>query len=108
MIRELGKTILEQANYHVLEAKDGLEAVQTFTQHAEEIGLVILDMMMPRLSGRDAAEQINQLKPNIKILLSSGYTSDDVGEVAGVHTILAKPYRPNDLLLAVQEALLSH
>jgi len=105
MIRDIAKAVLEGAGFRVVEACDGIEAVQRYRTHREEIRLVVLDMIMPKLSGRDAAEQIIAVNPQARILLSSGYTTDDIAEVAGVHAVLSKPYRPNELLAAVLDAL---
>ena len=105
MIRDIAKAVLEAAGFRVLQACDGLEAVAIYGKHKDDIRLVVLDMIMPKLSGRDAAERIIALNANARILLSSGYTTDDITEVAGVHAVLSKPYRPNELLAAVLDAL---
>jgi PAS domain S-box-containing protein len=105
MIRVLGRTILESNGYRVLEATDGVEAVEVFTQEREAIDLVILDVTMPRLSGRDAFEQIITQEPTARVLLSSGYSTEDLSEVEGTLGLLTKPYRPKDLLGATYRAL---
>ena len=105
MIRVLGRTILEANGYRVLEATDGLEAVETFAARRDEIDLVILDVTMPRLSGRDAFGQILAMKPTARVLFSSGYSSEDLSEIEGTLGMLSKPYRPRDLLGAVHRAM---
>ena len=105
MIRLLSRTVLESAGYHVREAGDGVEAVEAFAAHAADIDLVILDLIMPRLSGRDAARRLVALDPSVKILLSSGYSTDDVADIPEALGLLSKPYRPSALLAAVRDAL---
>ncbi len=105
MIRLLSRTVLESAGYHVREAGDGVEAVEAFAIHAADIDLVILDLVMPRLSGRDAARRLVALDPAVKILLSSGYSTDDVSDIPEALGLLSKPYRPCALLAAVRDAL---
>ena len=105
MIRLLGRTILEQKGYEVLEAVDGADAVDLYSRERSRIDLVILDMTMPRMSGRDAFQQITTVDPNARVIFSSGYTVDDLSEIDGAMGILSKPYRPNDLLAAVRQAL---
>ena len=105
MIRVISRTVLESAGYQVREATDGVEAVEAFRAHAAEIDLVILDLVMPRLSGRDAARRLVALDPAVRILLSSGYSTDDVSDIPEALGLLSKPYRPSALLAAVRDAL---
>ena len=105
MIRVISRTVLEAAGYAVREAADGVEAVECFREHHADIDLVILDLIMPRLSGRDASKRMVALDPAVKILLSSGYSTDDVSDIPEALGLLSKPYRPNELLAAVRDAL---
>ena len=105
MIRELARLILERAGYRVLTADDGMEAVEVFTRERVRIRLIIMDVTMPRMSGRDAYQLIAQQDPDIRVLFSTGYSSDDMTAVEGAVGLLNKPYRPNDLLAAVRDAL---
>lgn len=105
MIRELARAILESAGHKVYEAEDGADAVKQFQQYHDEIDLIIMDLTMPRLSGRDAYHQITQMAPRTRVLFSSGYSADDISELEGTCGLLAKPYRPADLLIAVHNAL---
>ena len=105
MIRMISRTVLEAAGYAVREATDGVEAVECFREHHADIDLVILDLVMPRLSGRDASKRMVALDPAVKILLSSGYSTDDVSDIPEALGLLSKPYRPNELLAAVRDAL---
>jgi CheY-like chemotaxis protein len=105
MIRQLARVVLEAAGYTVLEAEDGVVAVDIFRRAHDRIDLVILDLTMPRLSGRDAFRQIQEIDPGAKVLFSSGYSVDDLAELDGARGLLSKPYRPPDLLAAVRRAV---
>ncbi len=105
MIRAIGRNVLEAAGFRVLEAEDGIAAIDVFHREYATIALVILDLMMPRLSGQDAFQTLITIDPTARILLSSGYSADDISDVIGAYGRLSKPYRPNDLLSAVKAAL---
>ena len=105
MIRDLGRFVLEQNGFRVLHAEDGTDAVETFARHHAEIDLVVLDVTMPRMSGRDAFQHMVRLVPDARILFSTGYSADDVAGLDGAVGLLSKPYRPSELLAAVRAAL---
>jgi PAS domain S-box-containing protein len=105
MIRELGRLVLERAGYRVLTAEDGVEAIEVFARAHEEIELVILDVTMPRMSGRDAFRHLVEIAPEARILFSTGYSDEHIAELDGAVGLLGKPYRPQELLAAVQAAL---
>ena len=105
LIRELGRSVLESAGYRVLEAGDGADAIEVFRREHEGITLVVLDLMMPRVSGRDTFHAMTAIAPDVRVLFSSGYSTDDLSDVTGSLGMLAKPYRPNELLAAVRSAL---
>lgn len=105
MIRDLGRAVLTRAGFHVLTAEDGQEAVDLYAQHRDSIELVVLDVTMPRMSGRDAFRHIMEMNPQARILFSTGYTADELEEVESAVGLLSKPYRPQELLSAVRAAL---
>jgi PAS domain S-box-containing protein len=105
MIRDLGRAILERAGYRVVTAEDGLDAVEVFARERGRIGLVVLDVMMPRMSGRDAFRELVRLDPGVKVLFSTGYSAEELSELDGAVGLLNKPYRPAELLAAVRDAL---
>ncbi len=105
MIRNLGQVVLKRAGYSVLTAVDGIEALQVFARERDRIGLVILDVTMPRMSGRDAYRHIVEIDPTVRILFSTGYSTEDIAELDGAVGLLGKPYRPNELLAAVRASL---
>jgi PAS domain S-box-containing protein len=107
MIRNLGRTILQGYGYYVLLAEDGVQAVETYRRAKGRIDLVILDLTMPRLSGRDAFRQLLQLDPGVRVLFASGYSAEHVTEEERerIQGFVGKPYRPEDLALTVRSTL---
>jgi CheY-like chemotaxis protein len=108
IIIEMAKSILERTGYTVLTAMDGEEALEVFHAHKDEIALIILDVVMPKIGGEDASEKIHALRSGIPILFTSGYsafTLDLLSAPEGCVRFLAKPYSIEDLLTAVRELL---
>jgi PAS domain S-box-containing protein len=107
VIRNLGRTVLQRHGYRVLLAEDGVEAVAIYRREYRDIDLVILDLTMPRLSGRDTLRQLREFDPGVRVLYSSGYTSEQVPEPAkeGVLGFVNKPYRPQELVQVVRQVL---
>ncbi|MHB8844849.1 MAG: PAS domain S-box protein [Nitrospirota bacterium] len=107
-IRDLLKVILQGSGYTVLEAVDGEDAVATFRKHADEIQLVLLDVIMPKKSGADAKSAIVALKPAVKTLFLSGYSMEVLrakGIAGNGDNFILKPVSPMDLLTAVRRVL---
>lgn len=109
MIRQLTKTVLENVGYQVLLAEDGRAALELFRAHQTDIALVILDAVMPRMSGRDTLRELVHLQPNVLVLFSSGHATEqvDLAEFPQVRGFLAKPYRAHQLVQTVEEILRS-
>ncbi len=107
MIRNLGRTILQRQGYEVLLAEDGQEAVEIYTREPQRIDLVILDLTMPRLSGRDTLRELRQINPDVPVLFASGYSAEHMSdsEREGVLGFINKPYRPQELANTVRAAL---
>ena len=108
IVGRVGQTILERYGYRVLLANDGQQGLDVFRRHQEDIRLVILDLAMPRLSGADTLRELRKLQPEVPVLISSGYSSDEdlrAVEREGVLGFVAKPYRPADLARRVRGAL---
>jgi len=76
MVLEVGARMLEKLHYKVLKAENGPEAVALFARYPDRIVLVILDMNMPGMSGGVVFEELRKLKPDVKVLLTSGYGLD--------------------------------
>ena len=76
MVLEVGARLLEKLHYTVLKAENGRDAVALFTRHPDRIVLVILDLNMPGMSGGVVFAELRRLKPDVKVLLTSGYGLD--------------------------------
>ena len=72
-VREVGKHVLERLGFTVLTARDGREAVEVFAEHAAEIVCVLLDLTMPRMDGREALKELRRLRPDVRVMICSGY-----------------------------------
>ena len=110
MVRDVAVEVLEDAGYRVLVAADGQEAMHLFSEHCHEIHLVLLDVIMPKASGRTVAERIHALHPEIPILFSSGYDFNMLdGDMRpkGEFEVLQKPYMRKDLLAKVHALLVN-
>lgn len=108
MLRPLICEILRKDGYNVLEAQDGDEALLVWQRYQEPIDLVLTDVVMPHMSGREVAERLRLLQPNIKVIYMSGYESGilSYGNKFGSAAIfLQKPFRPAELSEKVREIL---
>ena len=108
IIRQLGADILEDVGYKVLVAQNGEEGTELFRRHKKKIALVILDVMMPGWGGKKTFLQLRKINPRIKVLLSSGYSTDrEVKEILreGVSGMIQKPYKDEVLILKVRAVL---
>ena len=84
MVIEASKPMLQALGYEVLVAKDAKEAIQLCQENKERIDLAILDVIMPEMSGVDIGRKLKQIKPDIKIFLSSGYPLDYLSETTAM------------------------
>ena len=107
-VRRLTKTVLEDFGYTILEAGDGAEAVREYRAHENTVHLLLFDVVMPRMNGKEAYDEIRKMKPGIKSLFMSGYTNTAIekkGISVGSLTCVLKPISPRDLLKKVREVL---
>ena len=107
-IQEITRTSLEAHNYKTLIASDGMEAIALYAQYRDKISAVLMDIMLPSLDGLTAIRTLRKINPQVRIIASSGLTSDNkLSAVAaiGVNTFLSKPYTVNELLLSLQKVL---
>jgi len=108
MILDLGSQILTMHGYHVLSARNGEEAIDTFREKRGQIDLVLLDLTMPHMSGLTVMERIRKIDPQIKVVLSSGYRAEDPHDQEGfsnASAFLSKPYRADVLARMVRDVL---
>jgi PAS domain S-box-containing protein len=107
-VRALARLVLQSHGYTVLQANNGSEALITAQQHHGTIHLLVTDVVMPNVSGRQLAERLIPLRPNLKILYLSGYTDDAVvrhGIIEAKTPFLQKPFSPLALARKVREVL---
>jgi len=94
--------------YEVLTARDGLEALEIYRAQHSGIDLVVMDLTMPRMDGREAFEEMQKIQPDIRVILSSGFSEQEsVPQILGkgLAGFLQKPYTIKDLRRMVQESL---
>ena len=107
-VRELTREFLKVSGYSVLEAKDGLEALEIATRHAGRIHLMLTDMVMPRMSGTELAKRIKESRPDVKVLFMTGYSEyagDGANQPSPEIPILQKPFSIGSLVGKVRELL---
>ncbi len=108
MIWDVLIDMLQSMGYNVLLASDGKEAVSIYGSNLGNIDLVILDMIMPKMGGKETFFILKELDPNVRVLASSGYVSqEEIQDVmdAGAAGFLRKPYRMTDLARKIEEIL---
>ncbi|MFQ4144528.1 PAS domain S-box protein [Chlorogloeopsis sp. ULAP02] len=105
-IRETTKTLLEQHNYKILTASDGIEAIALYIQHKNDIKAVLMDMMMPAMDGQNAIQMLKKINPEVKVIASSGLIMNSkLAEAAHASTFLVKPYTAKELLDTLHKVL---
>ncbi len=108
MVWEVISAMLGDLGYDVLLASSGREAISIYESNPGQIDLVMLDMLMPELSGRETFFRLQKIDPDVKVLMTSGYVSDkDIQDVlrAGACGFLQKPYRMRELADCIAEIL---
>ncbi len=105
-ILESVRQAFQLSGYHVLTAASGKEGVRIFEEHASEVQLVLLDMMMPEMDGIETACQLRKLAPKLKIIASSGLKKPaDLGEEVRWNGFIAKPYALDELLRMIRQTI---
>jgi two-component system cell cycle sensor histidine kinase/response regulator CckA len=107
-LRDLLRMMLEENGIKVLEAGDGVEAVEIFIAHKDEIGIVLSDLGLPRLGGWEAFLKMREIDPELKGILASGFFNPVVrAEIikSGAMDFISKPYNSEQILKMVREAL---
>jgi PAS domain S-box-containing protein len=107
-VRALARQALEARGYQVLEASDGETAVQICRDHIGPINLIVSDVVMPRMGGRELRQQVAEISPQTRVIFTSGYTDDAVvrhGVYQSESDFLQKPFTVQSLLKKVREVL---
>ena len=102
------KGILEEFGYKVIEAVDGVDAINIFNEKKDEIDLLVFDVIMPGKNGIDAYKEIAEIKPGIKVFFTSGYPKEIVEKkklLGEEIPLLSKPISPNAILTKIRETL---
>lgn len=106
MIRCLLSEMLTELGFDAITARDGQEGVDIYRERSGEIDLVILDMVMPKLSGKEVFEQLKRINPHVKVILSTGFSRDAVVQDTldqGIQEFVQKPYRMDQLAAALSK-----
>jgi CheY-like chemotaxis protein len=106
-VRRVAARILAEEGFRVLEASDGDEAIRLAERHGPDIGLVVTDIVMPRLNGIELLERLSRIQPALPVVLMSGYTSTELmGRALVVPCgVLRKPFAPEALIDEVRRCL---
>jgi CheY-like chemotaxis protein len=100
--------MLERLGFAVVTAGDGQEAVSVYRARADEIACVVLDLTMPRMDGEEAFRELRQVRPDVRVILSSGYNEQEVTQRfagKGLAGFLEKPYRLETLRAQLRRVL---
>jgi two-component system, cell cycle sensor histidine kinase and response regulator CckA len=108
MIREVSAKMLEHLGFMVIAASSGREAIHIYRKQNDDIDLILLDMIMPDLTGSQTFDQLKAINPKVRVLLTSGYSAE--GQAAdillrGCRGFIQKPFRLDELSLKIQEVL---
>jgi CheY-like chemotaxis protein len=107
VVRNLARRVLRDSGYHVIEAGSGEEALRLAGECPGRIDLLLTDVVMPGMNGRELAERLGEIRPETRVVFMSGYTEDVILKrgVSGDRAFLAKPFTPPMLARSVREAL---
>jgi two-component system cell cycle sensor histidine kinase/response regulator CckA len=102
---DLLQKLLLQRGYKVFTATDGEEALEIYRRHNATIDAVLLDIGLPKITGRDVLLEMQQAKPDVKIVIASGYLEPELLseiDAAGVKYFLQKPYMPDEVIKTLE------
>ena len=108
MIIEIGQEMLKALGYNVIPAMSGLEAIDMYQENGKAIDLVMLDMIMPEMSGGETFDRLKELDPDVKVLLCSGYSlSGQAAEILdrGCDGFIQKPFKLRDISIKLRDIL---
>ena len=107
-LREIANTVLTRYGYTVVEAADGEEAVRKFMEHRDSVRLLLMDIIMPKMDGKEACDEIRKIRPDVKVIFCTGYAPDHLRQklqLEGAFHLVQKPVPPSDLLRKVRSVL---
>ncbi len=104
-VRRLARAFLENRGYTVLEARDGAHAIEICEDRGQIIHLMVTDVVMPKMGGRELAQRVAPIRPEMRVLFVSGYTGDSLVLPGSQAAFLEKPFGPADLIKKVREIL---
>jgi PAS domain S-box-containing protein len=108
LLRSVGEQMLAKLGYTPLLASNGRQAIEVFKERRNEISLVILDLVMPEMDGPETFREMQKIEPEVRVLISSGFTSDEIVDdlmAAGAKGFLEKPFEMRTLGTAAAKAL---
>ena len=108
MILDVGKQMMEKLGYGVYTANSGMKAIETYQSKKDDIDMVILDMIMPDMGGKEAYEELRNIDDQVLVLLSSGYSVDGEAEQileCGCDGFIQKPFNLKHLSSKIREVL---
>ena len=108
MIRDLCSRILTKSGYNVVTASNGKEALELYREQREKISLVVLDLIMPEMGGKQCLEGLLTLDPAVKVVIASGYSGKETTKEAltsGAKGFIDKPYDVRQVLEVVRSVL---
>jgi PAS domain S-box-containing protein len=108
MVRDISKRMLEKTGFNVLTAEDGEHALEVYSENADDVICVILDLTMPRMDGEQCLQELRRLHEDVRVILASGYSEQELSERfsgSGAAAFLQKPYRSADLNKKLKKVL---
>ena len=108
MVNTLCELMLERLGFNVLTARDGREGLSVFREHADEIDCVLFDLTMPHMDGKQTFSEMRQIKPDISVILCSGYDEQDATrqfDGKGLAGFIQKPFTLDTLKAKLEEVL---
>jgi PAS domain S-box-containing protein len=106
IVRDIGRSLFERLGYNVLEASDGWEALEIYKNRQDDILLIILDLIMPKMNGKETFIKLKEINPEVNVLVSSGFSIDGAAmEIInlGAKGFIQKPYNINELAKQLKE-----
>jgi CheY-like chemotaxis protein len=108
VVREVAREVLETAGFQVLTANDSIEAVSLFEENASILSVVLLDLLLPQVAGREPHHQMQRIERNVPIIASSGYAQSEAARrfsIDGLAGYIKKPFDPQTLIQTVEKVV---